>query len=153
MQGISEYLTGKTIFLTGATGFLGQPLIEKILFAAPKVGRIYVLIRPTKRLSGRIISARQRLERELYTSTAFDRLRGIYGDELSLFLRKKLLAVTGDLSRENLGIATEERAQLKEEVDLVINCAAVVSFDAPLDEALALNVESAGRVAGFAASC
>ena len=153
MQGISEYLTGKTIFLTGATGFLGQPLIEKILFAAPKVGRIYALIRPTKRLSGKVISARQRLERELYTSTAFDRLRGIYGDELSLFLREKLLAVAGDLSRENLGIATEERTRLKEEVDLVINCAAVVSFDAPLDEALALNVESAGRVADFAASC
>ena len=153
MQGISEYLTGKTIFLTGATGFLGQPLIEKILFAVPKVGRIYVLIRPTKRLSGKVISARQRLERELYTSTAFDRLRGIHGDELPLFLREKLLAVAGDLSRENLGIATEERARLKEEVDLVINCAAVVSFDAPLDEALALNVESAGRVADFAASC
>ena len=153
MQGISEYLTGKTIFLTGATGFLGQPLIEKILFAAPKVGRIYVLIRPMKRLSGKVISTRQRLERELYTSTAFDRLRGIYGDELLLLLREKLLAVAGDLSRENLGIATEERARLKEEVDLVINCAAVVSFDAPLDEALALNVESAGRVADFAASC
>ena len=153
MQGISEYLTGKTIFLTGATGFLGQPLIEKIIFAAPKVGRIYVLIRPMKRLSGKVISVRQRLERELYTSTAFDRLRGIHGDELPLFLREKLLAVAGDLSRENLGIATEERARLKEEVDLVINCAAVVSFDAPLDEALALNVESAGRVADFAASC
>ena len=153
MQGISEYLTGKTIFLTGATGFLGQPLVEKILFAAPEVGRIYALIRPTKRMSGSVVSARQRLERELYASSAFDRLRGIHGDKLQLFLRTKLLAVTGDLSLENLGIAAEDLARLKEEADLVINCAAVVSFDAPLDEALSMNVVAAGRVAEFAASC
>ena len=153
MQGISEYLTGKTIFLTGATGFLGQPLIEKILFSAPRVGRIYALIRPTKRLNGTIIAVRQRLERELYTSSAFDRLRGIYGDDLQAFLKEKLLAVAGDISRENLGIAAEEMERLKGEVNLVINCAAVVSFDAPLDEALSMNVVAVGRVAEFAASC
>ncbi len=153
MQGISEYLTGKTILVTGATGFLGQPLIEKILFAAPGVKRIYVLIRPTKRFSGRVIGARQRLERELYTSSAFDRLRGIHGDELQQFLKEKLLAVPGDLAEEELGIAAEEMGRLKETVDLVINCAAVVSFDAPLDEALSMNVVAAGRVAEFAASC
>ena len=153
MQGISEYLTGKTIFLTGATGFLGQPLIEKILFSAPRVGRIYALIRPTKRLSGAVIAVRQRLERELYTSSALDRLRGIYGDKLLAFLKEKLLAVAGDISREDMGIAVEELERLKEEVDLVINCAAVVSFDAPLDEALSMNVVAAGRVAEFAASC
>ena len=153
MQGISEYLTGKTIFLTGATGFLGQPLIEKILFSAPRVGRIYALIRPTKRLNGTVIAVRQRLERELYTSSAFDRLRGIYGDDLQAFLKEKLLAVAGDISREDLGIAAEEMERLKGEVNLVINCAAVVSFDAPLDEALSMNVVAVGRVAEFAASC
>ena len=153
MQGISEYLTGKTIFLTGATGFLGQPLIEKILFSAPQVGRIYALIRPTKRLSGVVITVRQRLEQELYTSSAFDRLRGICGDELPVFLNEKLQAVAGDISREDLGISAEDLDRLKGEVDLVINCAAVVSFDAPLDEALSMNVVAAGRVAEFAASC
>ena len=153
MQGISEYLTGKTIFLTGATGFLGQPLIEKILFSAPRVGIIYALIRPTKRLNGAVIAVRQRLEQELYTSSAFDRLRGIYGDDLQAFLKEKLLAVAGDISREDLGIAAEEMERLKGEVNLVINCAAVVSFDAPLDEALSMNVVAAGRVAEFAASC
>ena len=153
MQSISEYLTGKTIFLTGATGFLGQPLIEKILFSAPRVGRIYALIRPTKRLNGAVIAARQRLEQELYTSSAFDRLRGIYGDDLQAFLKEKLLAVAGDISMDDLGIAAEEMERLKGEVNLVINCAAVVSFDAPLDEALSMNVVAAGRVAEFAASC
>ena len=153
MQSISEYLTGKTIFLTGATGFLGQPLIEKILFSTPRVGRIYALIRPTKRLNGAVIAARQRLEQELYTSSAFDRLRGIYGDDLQAFLKEKLLAVAGDISMDDLGIAAEEMERLKGEVNLVINCAAVVSFDAPLDEALSMNVVAAGRVAEFAASC
>ena len=49
MQGIAEYLTKKRILVTGATGFLGQPLIEKILFAAPTVERVYALIRPSQR--------------------------------------------------------------------------------------------------------
>ncbi len=153
MQGIAEYLTGKNVFVTGATGFLGQPLIEKILFAAPEVRRVYALIRPSERLGGRIISAQTRLEKELYTSSAFDRLRGIYGDRLLEFLKEKFRAVAGDISRDDLGITPEEAQRLRREIDVVINCAAVVSFDAPVDEALSLNVMAAGRIAEFAESC
>ena len=61
--------------------------------------------------------------------------------------------MAGDISMDDLGIAAEEMERLKGEVNLVINCAAVVSFDAPLDEALSMNVVAAGRVAEFAASC
>lgn len=152
MNRISGLLENKTIFITGATGFLGQPLVEKILWSAPGVKRIYVLIRP-KRSGGRQLSSQQRLEKELFQSSVFERMRAIYGDRLKELLREKLIAVPGDISAEGLGIATELLEGIQNEVDIVINSAAVVSFDSPLDSALELNVLGAHRVAKFANGC
>jgi fatty acyl-CoA reductase len=46
--GISEFYRGQNIFVTGATGFIGKVLLEKILRSCPDVGNIYVLMRPKK---------------------------------------------------------------------------------------------------------
>ena len=43
---ISERLTGARVLVSGATGFLAKVLVEKILWAAPDVGRLYLLVRP-----------------------------------------------------------------------------------------------------------
>lgn len=45
---ISKSFVGKTIFITGGSGFLGKVLIEKILRKCSDVERIYMLIRPKK---------------------------------------------------------------------------------------------------------
>lgn len=45
---IPDFFAGKNIFITGATGFLGKALIEKLLRSAPKVGTIYILLRPKR---------------------------------------------------------------------------------------------------------
>lgn len=150
---IAEFLRGKTLLITGATGFLGQPLVEKILWTAPDVRRVYVLIRPKRQTRGRETSAQQRLEKELYGSSVFDRLYAAHGDETDAFLQEKVSAVQGDISLEDLGLTTEVAARLREEVDIVVNSAAVVSFDAPLDAALDLNVFGARRLAEFARTC
>jgi hypothetical protein len=42
---IASFFSGKNIFITGATGFLGQCLIERLLDATPSIGKIYILIR------------------------------------------------------------------------------------------------------------
>ncbi len=42
---IEEFYRGKNIFITGTTGFVGKVLLEKILYALPNTGKIYVLIR------------------------------------------------------------------------------------------------------------
>ncbi len=153
MNRTSVYLDGKTLLITGATGFLGQPLVEKILHAAPGVARIHVLIRPKRQSPGVVLTPEKRLEKELYESSVFDPLRSIYGAEFDAFIRSRLVAVGGDISMDGLGLDPETAARLRSSVDIVINSAAVVSFDAALDEALQLNVMGAERVAAFAASC
>jgi FlaA1/EpsC-like NDP-sugar epimerase len=45
---IVQALRGRTVLLTGATGFLGKIILEKILRSAPDVARVYVLVRPRK---------------------------------------------------------------------------------------------------------
>ena len=45
---IVKYYTDKSIFITGATGFLGKVLIEKLLRSCPDVKKMYVLVRHKK---------------------------------------------------------------------------------------------------------
>jgi long-chain acyl-CoA synthetase len=153
MNRTSAYLDGKTLLITGATGFLGQPLVEKILSAAPGVARIHVLIRPKRQSPGVVLTPEKRLAKELYESSVFDRLRAVHGAGFDTFVRDKLVAVAGDISESGLGLDPEIAARLRQDTDVVISSAAVVSFDAPLDDALQLNVLGARRVAEFAASC
>ena len=153
MNRVTRALEGKTVFVTGATGFLGQPLVEKILWLAPDIKRIYLLIRPKQELAGRIVSAQDRLNRELLSSSVFDRLYRLHGSETLGFLEDKLAAVSGDVSGERLGLDKEVYERLCGEIDIVINSAAVVSFDAPLDAALEGNSLSAARMAQFTNSC
>jgi len=46
MVSIPEYYEGKNVLLTGATGFMGKVLLEKLLRSCPKVKAVYVLVRP-----------------------------------------------------------------------------------------------------------
>lgn len=46
---IENYLNGKNVLITGATGFMGKVLIEKLLRTCPNLGKIYVLIRTNKK--------------------------------------------------------------------------------------------------------
>jgi hypothetical protein len=43
---IPKFYVGKNIFITGATGFVGKVLIEKLIRCCPDVNKIYCLIRP-----------------------------------------------------------------------------------------------------------
>lgn len=45
---ISEFYKGRSIFVTGATGFMGKVLVEKLLRACPGIERVYLLMRPSR---------------------------------------------------------------------------------------------------------
>jgi fatty acyl-CoA reductase len=48
MAGLIHFYEGQNIFTTGATGFLGKLLLEKLLHAFPDSRNIFLLVRPKK---------------------------------------------------------------------------------------------------------
>lgn len=61
---------GTTVILTGATGFLGKVVLEKILYSLRGVKKIYVLLRARGDTP-----AEARLAKEVLSWQCFDRLR------------------------------------------------------------------------------
>lgn len=150
MPGIEEYYSGRTLLVTGGTGLVGKVLLESILRKLPGVRKVYVLIRPRTRADGSLRTAARRLREEILGSSAFDHLRSLHGSGFDSFVRQRLEAVAGDLSREGLGMDPDAYETLRREVDVVINSGALAVFDAPLDLALRTNALGPRRVLEFA---
>jgi alcohol-forming fatty acyl-CoA reductase len=52
LNSIQEFYSGKTIFITGASGFMGKVLIEKLLYSCFEVQEIIILMRAKRNKSG-----------------------------------------------------------------------------------------------------
>lgn len=48
---ILRFYENKSVFITGATGFLGKVLLEKLLRSCYNLRQIYILIRPKRGLT------------------------------------------------------------------------------------------------------
>lgn len=126
---VPKFYAGKKIFLTGATGFIGKVLIEKLLRCCPDISAIFCLIRPKNSQD-----VHQRLQ-ELTDSKLFDRLRSEQPD-----FEQKIVPVCGDIMLPDLGISEEDRHTLEEGVHLVFHSAATVRFDETLRVAVQMNI-------------
>ena len=153
MQTIPEFFHGKVILIAGATGFLGQALVAKILTALPDVKRIYLLIRSQTGADGEKRTATDRLENEVFTSSAFAKLKQIHGEQLEEWLREKVYAVEGDMAYERLGLSDTDYETLQREVQIFINSGGLVKFDPPIDASLQSNVLGSKYAVELAKSC
>lgn len=45
LNSIQKFYNGKTIFITGASGFMGKVLVEKLLYSFSDVKEIFILMR------------------------------------------------------------------------------------------------------------
>jgi len=137
---IAETLFGKRIAVTGATGFLGTALVERLLRSVPG-SEVVVLVRPGQR-----VSAAERTRREIVRNDCFDRLRAELGEGFDAAIAARLSTLAGDVSSDGLGLDDAGR-ELLASCDIVVHCAAAVSFDAPLDQAVEVNLLGPARVA------
>ena len=138
---IEEGLSGKTVLVTGSTGFLGKSIVEKCLRTLPDIRRIHLAIRSSARRP-----AAERLQREVLTSPAFRRLKQELGDErFAALVAEKLDVVELDLGREDLGLTDEGRALVRA-CDVIIHSAAAVEFDNPVDLSAQTNLLGASRL-------
>lgn len=48
---IPSFYSGRSIFITGASGFMGKVLVEKLLRSCPGIKEIFLLMRPKKNLN------------------------------------------------------------------------------------------------------
>lgn len=120
----------KTIFLTGATGFLGGESLVS-LSKDKRVEKIYCLIRAVN------------------NEDAEKRLEKIFAFHDDYFDRKKVIPVAGDLSEESI----IDKLKSLNDVDTVIHSAADTSFAPNHKENIwKVNVIGAGNVAKWAAN-
>jgi len=149
---IAEFYAGRTILLTGGTGFLGQGLAAKILRSLPGIRRLYVLVRPRRLPGGVVRPAAERLETELFGAAVMARFRREDPPGFAS-ARERTRAVDFDMSAPDLGLDPAVRAELVDEVDCIIGAAATVVFDEPLDRAIQVNTLGPLRLLEFARQC
>nr|XP_032525565.1 uncharacterized protein LOC116776470 [Danaus plexippus plexippus] len=134
-RSVTEFYDGKCIFVTGATGFVGKVLVEKILRSLPGVKNVYLLMRQKKGTSGD-----DRLK-DLWNSRIFDNLRANNPDAFN-----KIKLISGDLLKEDLGICNDDRGVIQENCNIVFHSAACVRFDQKLKDAVETNTTATLRL-------
>lgn len=136
---LREALSGRRVAVTGATGFLGTALVERLMRAVPDC-QVAVLVRPGRR------GAAERVRREILRNNCFDRLRAELGGRFDAEVGARLLTVAGDVGTDGLGLDPDGEAVIAGCATL-IHSAATVSFDSPLDTAVEVNLLGPSRVA------
>jgi NAD(P)-dependent dehydrogenase (short-subunit alcohol dehydrogenase family) len=110
-------------FVTGATGFIGRHLIERLLARGEP---IHVLVR------------RESLRK-------FESMREQWGAD-----RKQLVPIVGDLTKPGLGVADADLRKLKGKVDHLFHLAAVYDLSSSAEAQKTTNVDGTRNVVAFA---
>ncbi|KAL6426722.1 hypothetical protein ACFW04_009228 [Cataglyphis niger] len=126
---IQSFYKDKTIFITGASGFMGKVLVEKLLYSCSDLNKIYVLMR-----AKRDRSFDDRLK-DIFKLPLFQRIRTEKSEVLN-----KVIPFNGDVCSDNLGLTDEQYEHLINEVNVVFHCAANLRMEAKLKDAVEMNL-------------
>lgn len=139
MSEIVKWYNGKNVLVTGATGFVGKCLVEKLLRDCTDIGDVYVMIRNK--------SGHDFEQRKLnYTKhIVFNHLNEHRPSALN-----KIQLFEGDLEAPQLGMNASNRKLIADNVSIVFHSAADVRFDRPLRIAYDINIGGTKRMLNFA---
>ncbi|KAI5712636.1 hypothetical protein M8J76_011498 [Diaphorina citri] len=127
---IQAFYANKTIFITGASGFLGTLILEKLLRTCKDLRKVYVLFRSSKRkpMKARLV--------EYFKDPVFDKMKAEnpkYSTQVT--------CIEGDLSQDNLGMSPEDTQVIIDNTQVILHVAATVKFDERLTTAYNINVK------------
>ncbi|XP_077295479.1 putative fatty acyl-CoA reductase CG5065 [Arctopsyche grandis] len=125
---VTDFYRGKTILITGATGFIGKVLMEKLLYSCPDLKKIYIIMREKR---GKAINTRIH---DMWELPMFQRLRKERPEA-----KTKVFALDGDLVKENLGLNDSDLIKIQKEVNVIFHCAATLKLEANLKDAIQMN--------------
>jgi len=106
-------------FVTGATGFIGRRLVERLL--ENRQGEVYVLVRDK-------------------STHRLDELTERWSMVVGASAAERIRPVIGDLRRPLLGVEKEQVAELRGHIDHFFHLAAVYDMTAPAERNTAVNV-------------
>uniref|UniRef100_A0A1I8PZX0 Fatty acyl-CoA reductase n=2 Tax=Stomoxys calcitrans TaxID=35570 RepID=A0A1I8PZX0_STOCA len=127
---IQHFFRDKVVFITGGTGFLGKVLLEKLI-RTTAVKTIYMLVRPK---AGKEVD--ERLD-DIFNDQLFEKLY-----QTKPLFRDSIKLIAGDCMEPNLGICTDDRQKLTQNVEVIIHSAATVRFNEALSIATKINVRA-----------
>ncbi|CAH2241561.1 jg3897 [Pararge aegeria aegeria] len=170
---VADFYVGKSIFITGGTGFLGKVLTEKLLYSCPDIGNIYLLVRDKKNVSAQerakgyfdtqwikqmlrekpspinVATLRRACKEYLLQRPCDHQPKALLFDRLNKERPenlRKIKFISGDLTQANLGLSSKTLKTLLEEISVVFHLAATIKFNEPLSIAMKINVEGTNEV-------
>nr|QGV11524.1 FAR13 [Tetrastichus brontispae] len=139
---IRQFFAGKSLLLSGATGFMGKVFVEKVLRDCPNLKRLYLLVRHKKGLTS------QEIVKKYFQNGVFDNLRKIHPN-----FEEKVSTVTGDLEQDRLGLSSDDRQTLIDNLDIMVHNGATVMFDTKISVSLKINALGTKRMLDLAMEC
>jgi long-chain acyl-CoA synthetase len=137
-----ETFSRHELLVTGANGFLGKVLLGMLLDRFADFRRVHIVMRGKRRAT-----PQERFEKEVLASPPLAGLVEKLGLE---HIRAKISLVAGDVGQAECGLDDEALDELAGRVSLVINCAGLVEFFPPVDEAFQSNVDGVEHAIGLA---
>lgn len=140
---VAQMFNGRSVFITGASGFIGRVLLEKLLRSYQGIKRVYILLRPKRN-----VLPQDRLHRQLLRVPIFDKIRSMKNAEEIV---SKIFIVPGDIGEPGLGISDGDLQMLldDESLSIVYHSAATVKFDEPLRSSVRLNLVATKSMIDF----
>ncbi|XP_014251246.1 putative fatty acyl-CoA reductase CG5065 [Cimex lectularius] len=141
-QPIPQFYAGRSVLVTGATGFMGKVLVEKLLRSCPQIGNVYIVIR-----SKRGQSAQERWD-TITKLVLFDRVKEEVPGNM-----EKVKVVDGDITMKKFGLSDACYEEMTNSVSIVFHVAASVRFVESLDSAVQSNIIGTKNAVDFALAC
>ncbi|RAL15234.1 putative male sterility domain-containing protein [Aspergillus homomorphus CBS 101889] len=130
-----DYYAGKSILITGASGFLGTALVHRILSQAPG-SHLYLICR-----SGPAV-----IEEQWRQHLAPKLIEILYDPQTVTLLQ-------GDITLPQMGLSDETASMIQSRVDIIIHAASTINLAQPLHRISDPIIAASVKMADFAMQC